>query len=168
MDKTILVKASSFSVAAQTYSDEDGEAPDTETAIYQILDDIFAEAENRLYRSSEDIHPATYNELARYRLLSTIQAIEALDNPRADMQGSIERLIAHPAIALLEPAAFALGDELGITGEDEPAAMPLLRHRYDAHRSLQKEPACSRVILGHVRQLARRLSQLRLRILSPL
>lgn len=120
LDGEVLVKASSFSVATQTYDDEEEE----ETAIYQILDDVFVEANGLLYRSSESVHPVEHDEFARSQLLSSLQASAALENPRDEFRASVERLAGHPATKLLEPAAFALGEKLGINGDDEPAVMP--------------------------------------------
>ena len=57
------------------------------------------------------------------QLLASLQA-RALDDPQAAIKASVERLVAHPAVRLLEPAARALGEDLGVTGKDEPAAMP--------------------------------------------
>ena len=41
---------------------------------------------------------------------------------RAAVQESVERLASHPAIRLLEPAAQALGEDLGVRGADNSAA----------------------------------------------
>ena len=124
LDGQVLVKASSFSVAVQTDVDDDED--EEETAIYQILDDVFVEANSHLYRSSEPegVHPTDHDEFARLQLLSSLENSAALDNPRAELRASIERLVEHPATQLLEPAAFALGNDLGINGEDEPAVLP--------------------------------------------
>ena len=57
------------------------------------------------------------------QLLAILQA-RALDDSQAAIKASVERLVVHPAVRLLEPAARALGEDLKVTGKDEPAAMP--------------------------------------------
>ena len=110
----ILVKAYSYSVAAQDEEEE-------ETAIYQIMDDVYAEANGRLHRTSTNL---VSDLVTRTQLLTSLQTTPKLNDPQAAMQTSVVQLLAHPAVQLLEPAALALGSDLGITGEDEPAAMP--------------------------------------------
>jgi hypothetical protein len=114
LDGRTLVNAYSYSAAAQ---DEDEE----ETAIYQILDDVYADANGQLHRSSTDL---VRDSVTRSEFLATLQTTPKLNDPLAAMQTSVVQLVAHPSIQLLEPAALALGNDLGITGEDEPAAMP--------------------------------------------
>ena len=138
LDGKVLVKASSFSVAAQIDDYEDEE----ETAIYQILDDIFVEANNHLYRSTDAVHPAVHDDFARFELLAELQTTTVLANPQTEMQASVERLVAHSAVKLLEPAAFALGEDLGISGEDEPAALPFYTIAMTLTGSVSSHAAC--------------------------
>ena len=39
------------------------------------------------------------------------------------MQESVEHLAAHPAVRFLEPAAKTLGEDLGVTGMENPASL---------------------------------------------
>ena len=117
MDGQTLVKSSSFPVSVQSYGKDD------KAAIFQVLDDVYAESNEQTYRlTAADIDNAAAQ--ARGTLnLANLQTRE-LNDPQTAIQASVERLLAHPASRLLEPAAQALGEDLGVTGKDEPAAMP--------------------------------------------
>ena len=115
-DGKILVRTSRLSAFAQTVGAGD------EMAVYQILDDVYAKSNERLYRS-EDIDIDARGHFSRSQLLANLQITELAD-PQAALQASVDELVAHPAIRLLEPAARALGEDLGVIGKDEPAAMP--------------------------------------------
>ena len=115
MDDQNLVKVFHLSAAVQTYGEE------AKTTVYQLLDDAFAETNRRTYRiSAKNI--ATANAFATSQFLADVQAVE-LSDPLVVIQATVDRLAAHPAVGLLESAARALGEDLGIVGKEEPAAM---------------------------------------------
>jgi hypothetical protein len=88
---------------------------------FQFLDEAYMEANRRTYRvPAENI--ATAKGFTPSQFLSNAQARE-LNDPLIEVQATVDRLVAHPAVRLLEPAARALGQELGIIGKEEPAAM---------------------------------------------
>ena len=110
-DCKVLVSASRSSESAVKNSFSGKSDRDT---VYQILTDTFVETNGRLYRSAK---PA--------RILSALpDAIEGAGDASAEMQASIERLVDHPAMELLEPASIALGQDLEITGRNTPCSMP--------------------------------------------
>ena len=124
MDGQTLVKSSRFPVSVQSYGQDD------KATVFQILDVVYAESNEQTYRlTAADIDTAaaqargTPNPITRTQLFANLQARE-LSDPQTAIQASVERLLAHPSSRLLEPAARALGVDLGVTGMDEPAAMP--------------------------------------------
>ena len=114
MDGQNLVKVVRHPAAAQTYGEE------AKTTLYQFLDDAYVEANRQTYRISPEHFIAAANSFALPNYLANVQASGV---PVATMQTTVDRLAAHPAARLLEPAARALGQELGIVGKEEPAAM---------------------------------------------
>ena len=99
--------------------------------VYQFLEDVYAESNERMYRFSAsdfDIGAAITQGIdlvSHLRLLANLQLqAKPLNDPITALQASIDQLVVHPATRLLEPAARALGEDTGIIGRDEPAAMP--------------------------------------------
>ena len=119
MDGQTLVKYTKVPVRLQTYGEND------ENMVFQLLDNAYVESNKKTYRVVDtDIDTVTTQDhLTSSQLLASLQA-RALEDPQAAIKASVERLVAHPASRLLEPAARALGEDLGVTGKDEPAAMP--------------------------------------------
>ena len=114
-----LVKLFSLPGQVQTYSE------DEETVIFQILDSEYAEINGGMYHvSSNDVEMAlAQGPLSNSQLLAILQARKVYD-PQAAAQASIDELVNHRAVRLIEPAARALGEDLGVIGKDTPAAMP--------------------------------------------
>ena len=120
-DGEILVEArrNKFALSQAHKSD------DYHIATFQFLEDIYAEVDGRSYRL-----PASTTAAAQlwldpthfYQRLASLQA-ESPSRIRAAVQESVERLVAHPAVRLLEPAARALGEDLGVTGANNPASL---------------------------------------------
>ena len=122
MDGQTLVKSTKLPVRLQMYGGND------ENMVFQLLDDAYVESNEKTYRVVDtDIDTVTtqsaLHQFTSSQLLASLQAM-ALDDSQAAIKASVERLVAHPAVRLLEPAAWALGEDLGVTGKDEPAAMP--------------------------------------------
>ena len=122
MDGQTLVKSTKLPVRLQMYGEND------ENMVFQLLDDAYVESNEKTYRVVDtDIDTVTtqtaLHQFTSSQLLASLQA-RALDDPQAAIKASVERLVAHPAVRLLEPAARALGEDLGVTGKDEPSAMP--------------------------------------------
>ena len=132
-----LVKIFSYPLSVQMYGE------DEEAVVYQVMDDGYAEFKDGIYRvSSNDIpiHAAiAQGRVSHSQFLAILQA-RKLSDPQGTVRASIEELVNHPAIRLIEPAARALGEDLGITGRDNPAAMPFyavamkLAEAYDGNR----------------------------------
>ena len=103
----------------QTYGE------DEETVVYQILDKEYAEINGGMYLvSSNDVEMAlAQGALSNSQLLAILQARKVY-NPQVVAQASVDALVNHRAIRLIEPAARALGEDLGVIGKDTPAAMP--------------------------------------------
>ena len=114
MDGQNLVNVFRHPAVVQTNGEE------AKTTVYQFLDDTYAEASSQIYRATENI--AAANAFAPPQFPANMQDSE-LNDPQAAIQESLDRLAAHPAVRLLEPAARALGEELEIIGKEEPAAM---------------------------------------------
>ena len=114
MDGQNLVNVFRHPAVVQTNGEE------AKTTVYQFLDDTYVEANSQIYRATENI--AAANAFAPPQFPANMQASE-LNDPQAVIQESLDRLAAHPAVRLLEPAARALGEELEIIGKEEPAAM---------------------------------------------
>jgi hypothetical protein len=114
MDGQNLVNVFRHPAVVQTNGEE------AKTTVYQFLDDTYAEASSQIYRATENI--AAANAFAPPQFPANMQDSE-LNDPQAAIQESLDRLAAHPAVRLLEPAAWALGEELEIIGKEEPAAM---------------------------------------------
>ena len=114
-----LMKVFSLPVMVQTYGG------DEETVVYQILDSAYAEINNVLYHvSSSDAEMAlAQGPVSHSQLLAILQARKVYD-PQVTAQASIDELVNHRAIRLIEPAAKGLGEDLGIIGKDNPAVMP--------------------------------------------
>lgn len=123
MDGQTLVKTSKFPVTVQTYGGGH------QGTVFHFLDDAYIESNKQVYRFlGRNVDMAVFSargkrQLTQSQLLASLQ-VEKLNDPQAAIQASVERLVAHPATTLLEPAARALGEDLGIIGKDEPAAMP--------------------------------------------
>ena len=115
MDGKNLVKIFRSPTVAKTYDDG------AKTTVYQFLDDAYVDANRRTYRvPAENIAAAKSFDPSQF--LASMQASE-LSDPSVVLQATVDRLAAHPAARLLEPAARALGQDLGIIGKKEPAAM---------------------------------------------
>ena len=114
MDGQNLVKVFRLPVMAQMYGEN------AKATMYQFLDDAYLEANRRTYRVSPDSVVAATNAFALPQFLANVQASGA---SVVSMQASVDRLAAHSTVRLLEPAARALGQDLGIIGKEEPAAM---------------------------------------------
>ena len=88
--------------------------------VYQLLEDQYVVANKRTYRfPHEDVSSAS----SHCRLLARLQYSDLIE-PLVSMQVSVNNLVAHPSLRLLEPAAQALGEDLGIIGKNEPVVMP--------------------------------------------
>ena len=80
---------------------------------YQLQEDAFVEYYGHVqHRGKED----------RGWLLSSAQTVgtSSLDQ----FEASVDGLLDHPAVQLLESVSYALGNDLGLTGRSEPASMP--------------------------------------------
>ena len=119
-EQTTLAKASVIPLTIQSY-EESGRA-----TYFQLMDDAFISSNDNVYRVplGSDVSRAMLASypLTHRDLVDNLQG-ELMDNSPAAIQASAERLIGHPAMRLLEPAAQALSKELGITGKEEPASM---------------------------------------------
>ena len=78
---------------------------DEDKVVFQLLQDGYVEKNKRIYH------------------IPAVAEGETLAHPDSAVKASIDALAAHPTIRLLEPAARAMGEDLGILGRDEPAAM---------------------------------------------
>ena len=110
-EQTTLVNVSVIPLVVQSYGDE-GKA-----TYFQIMNDDFLSVNKRVYRipdSKVDKASFTHSEL-----VASVQG-ELLNNPQNTIRASVQRLVAHPAMRLLEPAAKALAEDLGVTGYEEP------------------------------------------------
>ena len=122
MDGSTIMNVSRIAVTVQAYGENDY------ATVYHILGDEYLESNEKTYRFANkdalfQVHGSRY-PLTHTHLLAAIQA-EELPNPQPVVQASVQRLIKHPAMKLLKPAAWALGEDMGITGRDEPAALML-------------------------------------------
>ena len=122
LDNQILLYTKTIPVTLQSYSD------DHNATMIQIMDEAYMESNEKLYRLSNiDVLSeivASGEVLSHAQLRASVQG-ELVADREAAMQVSIQRLLAHPAARLLEPTARALGEDMGIIGRDEPAALPL-------------------------------------------
>ena len=119
-EKSILVNVQQFPLTIQSYGDE-GKA-----TYFQIMDEAFVTSNKEVYRiPASDTIDATAGKymLTHSELLASIQG-ELMDNPQSVIQESVQRLVQHPATPLLEPAARALAEKLGVSGREEPAVAP--------------------------------------------
>ena len=116
MDSQNLVKVFNLPAMVQTYDQK------AKTTVYQFLDEAYVEANRRTYRVSAENIAAAANAFAPSQFLANLQGNEVND-PSVVIQAIVDRLAVHPAARLFEPAARALGQDLGIIGKEEPAAM---------------------------------------------
>jgi hypothetical protein len=105
LDGTNLISFANFKSAAQSYGER------SRRVVFQLLEDAYVEENWRTYRYSANVE-----------IYSQIQE-ENLVDPHVAVKESYDALTANHAMRLLEPAARALGQDLGIIGRDEPAAM---------------------------------------------
>ena len=114
-----IVEASSARI--QTYEG------DRYAAYFQLLDKSYADIDDRTYSLPESAAATVQSvtdPIQRTDLFARLQTDPSLSHRvRAAVQESVERLASHPAIRLLEPAAQALGEDLGVTGMEHPAAL---------------------------------------------
>ena len=114
-----IVEASSARI--QTYEG------DRYAAYFQLLDKSYADIDDRTYslpESAAATAQSVTDPIQRADLFARLQADPSLSHRvRAAVQESVERLVAHPAVRLLEPTAQALGEDLGVTGMEHPAAL---------------------------------------------
>ena len=119
-EQTTLAKVSVIPLAIQSY-EESGRA-----TYFQLMDDAFISSNDNVYRVpiGSDVSRAMLASypLTHRDLVDNLQG-ELMENSPAAIQASAEQLIRHPAMRLLEPAAQALSEELGINGKEEPASM---------------------------------------------
>ena len=96
-----------------------------EITYIQLRDRVFAVKNGRTYRFPSSATIETVMGAVKSGDLETSSEIEAIpsDNEKTTVQESVERLAAHPAVRLLEPAAQALGKDLGVTGTENPASL---------------------------------------------
>ena len=87
--------------------------------VYQLLEDQYVVANKRTYRFPHEDMSSTSSHC---RLFARLQYSDLIE-PLVSMQVSVDNLVAHPSVRLLEPAAKALGEDLGIIGKNEPAVM---------------------------------------------
>ena len=120
MDGEILVEARRNAFALSQAHKND----DYYIATFQLLGDIYAEVDGRSYRlpASTAIAQLWLSPINFYQNLASLQA-ESPSQNHAAVQQSVERLVAHPAVGLLEPAARALGEDLGVIGVNNPASL---------------------------------------------
>ena len=118
-EQTTLVNVSAIPLTIQSYG-EAGKA-----TYFQMMDDAFIASNGKVYRIPSN--GACKARFASYAITHTEMVAdlqgEMLENSQTAIQASANRLVAHPAMRLLEPAARALGEDLGVTGTDEPASM---------------------------------------------
>ena len=112
----------------QTYS---GEA---KVMMYELLDEAYVEADRRTWKFSKE-------DLTEGNAVADIFSQTGdLEDPEAALRASFDAVAEQPAIRLLEPAAQALGEDLGIIGKDEPSIMAFyatamkLTETYDKNR----------------------------------
>jgi len=114
-----IVEASSARI--QTYEG------DRYAAYFQLLDKPYADIDDRTYslpESAAATAQSVTDPIQRANLFARLQADPSHSHRvRAAVQESVERLVAHPAVRLLEPAAQALGEDMGVTGMEHPAAL---------------------------------------------
>ena len=80
---------------------------------YQLQEDAFVEYYGHVqHRGKED----------RGWLLSSAQTVGTSSPDQ--FEASVDGLLEHPAVQLLESVSYALGNDLGLTGRSEPASMP--------------------------------------------
>ena len=121
MDHEPLVKMRKAPVTIQAHGEKD------HVIVFQMLDTVFAESNDRTYRVL-DVRSNTpvVQERGRFvthsNFLANLQAEELYD-PHQAIQYKVKKLLAHPATRYLKPAARALGEDMGIIGKDEPAAL---------------------------------------------
>ena len=95
----------------QTYS---GEA---KVMMYELLDEAYVEADRRTWKFSKE-------DLTEGNAVADIFSQTGdLEDPEAALRAGFDAVAEQPAIRLLEPAAQALGEDLGIIGKDEPSIM---------------------------------------------
>lgn len=119
MDHETLLKINKIPVAMQAYGEKN------HAVIFQILDTAFAESNDLTYhvfRANTPIVQGGGRFLSHANFLASVQAVELYD-PQHAIRSSVMKLLAHPAARHLEPAARALGEDVGIIGRDEPAAL---------------------------------------------
>ena len=120
MDHEPLVRMSKVPVTIQAYGEKE------HAVVYQILGTTFAESNDRTYYIFGVVDTPIVQGGGRFvthsNLLASLQAEELYD-PRQAIRSSAKKLLAHPAARYLEPAARALGEDMGIIGRDEPAAL---------------------------------------------
>ena len=117
MDGESLVNTGEIPVTVQNYG-ESGTA-----RVYKIMDDAYIESNEKVYRlANTEVDFQTTHSFTHAQLLENVQAEELYDSEGA-IKASVQRLIAHPAVRLLEPTARAMGEDTGIIGSKEPAAM---------------------------------------------
>ena len=103
--------------------------------VYQLLEDQYVVANKRTYRyPHEDVSSAS----SHCRLLARLQYSD-LTEPQVSVQVSVDNLIVHPSLRLLEPAAQALGEDLGIIGKNEPAIMAFYTTAMTLTKAYKKE-----------------------------
>ena len=120
MEGSTLMNISRIAVNVQSYGENDY------ATLYHILGDEYLESNEKTYRFSNKDAISQVNRLrhpfTRTHLLANVQN-EELPNPQPAIEASVQRLVKHPAMKLLKPAAWALGEDMGITGSEEPAAL---------------------------------------------
>ena len=74
----------------------------------------FDKKKSRLPPHSVLVPARMRDPFTRTHLLANVQT-EELPNPQPAIEASIKQLVKHPAIKLLKPAVWALGEDMGIT-----------------------------------------------------
>ena len=117
MDGKVLIYTRKIPVTVQSYGE------DAYSTVYQILDDAYMESNEALYHVA--VTDAISRDSAAFTHSQLLESVEA--EPVADVQtavkASLGRLVAQPAVRLLESAARSLGEDMEVTGSDEPASM---------------------------------------------
>ena len=119
-EQTSLVDVHQVPLTIQSYRDE-GKA-----TYFKIMDEAFITSNKQVYRirGSDTLDMAAgKHTLTHSELLASVQG-KLVEDPQNAIRASVQRLVEHPAIRLLEPAARALAEELGVSGREEPAVAP--------------------------------------------
>ena len=125
-DKENLVQVSNSSARIQnSVWDSYWHPVNEEITSIQLRDYVFAVKNGITYRFPSSATIEMVMGAVKRGDLETSSEIEAIpsNNEKITVQESVEHLASHPAVRLLEPAAKVLGEDLGVTGMENPASL---------------------------------------------